>query len=471
MDLAREWHNNENEEFVSVEKIEDTYFIKTSPYPFRPDRGIYRSDRSRTSREDFAQADNRNVSKTDERSSAVTDPLGPKFTYFPDPGSRADLMNYKMSRKDKKHSETYYERIKRKQKELEASITTITTMSYCQKSSIEESKSTDAPSRAKNNSFKQNRLKLTANEKNKMLLQKLREKSRKKKQFAPKPPKKRTSEAFNGNLNENQEKTKTDDKKSCSKMDFLEDKNEIRKKSNKIAKKSKGARKQSGCDKTSVKRDYFSASNTIDRREDVSESSEEENARGEFKGIFSTSYRAENEVKEDEIVRGRISKFDQNIDERSKTDKNINKAAKLSQSRNESGDMKRNNLRDVNRDKFLNTTKQTDTFISSSFDNIRNVAKSSVSERLKSFERIQTTDDDGMKAWRGDTHLFKQTLVPVNKIRSHQRNEHVASKSETLNIAKHEKQTFKSFSSGHCNYDLSNISFLHTYYRKTRSFM
>ncbi|EFN72214.1 hypothetical protein EAG_15224 [Camponotus floridanus] len=127
-DRPMDWYIQDlNEEFVSVEKVEDAYFIKTSPHPFRPDRGIYRSDRWR----EFGGAGNRKVPRRDKerRDSIKMDRLA-KFTYFLNPSSRGDLMDYKMSRKDKKHSETYYERMKRKQKDLEASITTITTMSY-----------------------------------------------------------------------------------------------------------------------------------------------------------------------------------------------------------------------------------------------------------------------------------------------------------------------------------------------------
>lgn len=114
----------EEEEFMSIEKVNDSYVIRTSPYPFRPERGNFKREKN------VPVDSEKNIPKTgviteewrrDPRAEHMA-----KFTYFLNPASRPELMNYKMSRKDKKHSETYYERMKRKQRELETSIMTLT---------------------------------------------------------------------------------------------------------------------------------------------------------------------------------------------------------------------------------------------------------------------------------------------------------------------------------------------------------
>ncbi|KOC68367.1 Phosphatidylinositol 4-phosphate 5-kinase type-1 alpha [Habropoda laboriosa] len=114
------YDEDNEEEFVSVEKVNGSYVIRTSPYPFRPERGNFKRSRDNRPETVYRQppAEVRRSSRDEHMA---------KFTYFLNPASRPELMNYKMSRKDKKHSETYYERMKRKQRELEASLTTITT--------------------------------------------------------------------------------------------------------------------------------------------------------------------------------------------------------------------------------------------------------------------------------------------------------------------------------------------------------
>ncbi|KAG7201623.1 hypothetical protein KM043_004362 [Ampulex compressa] len=122
-------YQQEEEEFVSVEKVDDSYVIRTSSFPFRPERGNYVSSKRRLSEAGRARdrLDEVKIRETEDSrilgSSKEVDRMA-KFTYFLNPASRPELMNYKMSRKDKKHSETYYERMRRKQRELEASITT-----------------------------------------------------------------------------------------------------------------------------------------------------------------------------------------------------------------------------------------------------------------------------------------------------------------------------------------------------------
>ncbi|KAI4474860.1 hypothetical protein M0802_015408 [Mischocyttarus mexicanus] len=111
-----EQQDNEEEEFVSIEKVDDCYYIKTSPYPFRPERRKYKSTIDVTTKPTMSYP-------IEELSKPIKmiDHMA-KFTYFINPASRDDLMNYKMSRKDKKHSETYHERMKRKQMEIDVSI-------------------------------------------------------------------------------------------------------------------------------------------------------------------------------------------------------------------------------------------------------------------------------------------------------------------------------------------------------------
>nr|XP_033328666.1 phosphatidylinositol 4-phosphate 5-kinase type-1 gamma-like isoform X4 [Megalopta genalis] len=114
------WPGNieEDDEFVSIERINGDYVIRSSPFPFRPERGNF--VKPRVQRIEAAAPP---VEPARPKSDAMA-----KFTYFLNPSARSELMNYKMSRKDKKHSETYYERMKRKQKELEASLNTITAL-------------------------------------------------------------------------------------------------------------------------------------------------------------------------------------------------------------------------------------------------------------------------------------------------------------------------------------------------------
>lgn len=105
------------DEFVSVEKVENSYVIKTSPYPFRPER----KQRTRNP-EDNASTSNisRSLSGSSSRVDQYTPSINmPKFTYFINPANNPELMNWKMSRKDKKHSETYTERMRRIQEEQE----------------------------------------------------------------------------------------------------------------------------------------------------------------------------------------------------------------------------------------------------------------------------------------------------------------------------------------------------------------
>lgn len=172
-------YEQEEDEFVSVERCEDSFTIRTSASPFRPERGRYRFARSndndrpddgpeglrrpvddwrkikarqqsgedryaetmkridnhyvddcrkmrtkeRSGEERYAQTmnkfDNRSVDdcgkvraneQSGEERYAET---MKKFTYFINPGGNS----YKMSRKDKKHSETYAERMRREQAE------------------------------------------------------------------------------------------------------------------------------------------------------------------------------------------------------------------------------------------------------------------------------------------------------------------------------------------------------------------
>jgi len=527
IESAEDWRIrelDEDEEFVSVEKVEDAYFIRTSPHPFRPDRGIYRSDRSKKSIE--PETGDHNSSRTDrERGSTKTDHLA-KFTYFLNPSSRADLMNYKMSRKDKKHSETYYERMKRRQKNLEESITTITTISHRHKL-MGDAEPTIMSSHVKNKSaeesVKQKISKFASIKKDSTLLRKLREKSRRKKRLAPKPSaKKQTSESFNGNLHEN-EKTKTlkKDKKLSLRINSQENKSgdyqAYRAKRDKNIKDFKTERKQSTmeCDETFRKQDRslkYKNSNYLGEKKNIfmNINDEQGNKKGGFKGLFPKDYRVEDDDVEDKIVRERIDKFNgQNNKRLQKNDEYKNDPLKFDQSKSRDEhslfhekrslheNIKKDNLKDMNRDKFLNTTKR-EIFMSSSLDNIRNGIKdateTSVSEKVKSFEKIKANAKDETKdALREDVHLYnldykdgfnaiKEKLAMLdNETRLNKKEERLKLKAEMLNTGdKHERQTFKSLSSGHCN-DLKsskpqefemlapNISFLHTY-RKTRSF-
>ena len=193
------WNNNrwqqvedfyqEEEEFVSVEEVDGSYVIRTSPYPFRPERGNFKRAAERTSREAaaVASAEERRRGTASSRAEHMA-----KFTYFLNPASRPELTNYKMSRKDKKHSETYYERMKRKQRELEASIATITAIT--QRSKVEER--TVVPRSIATTSKPQEKLpekrieiqRLMERRRDSKLLRKIREKSaQRKKKLAPEP--------------------------------------------------------------------------------------------------------------------------------------------------------------------------------------------------------------------------------------------------------------------------------------------
>lgn len=482
------------EEFVSVEKVEDAYFIRTSPYPFRPDRGIYRSDRWK----EFGEAENRKVSKKDkERRDSKADHLA-KFTYFLNPGSRSDLMDYKMSRKDKKHSETYYERMKRKQRNLEASITTITTLSYRHKS-MEDAKATAASSYAKNKSVEESVKQKISRfaKKDSILLQKIREKARRKKRLAPKQ---QISATFNGSFDEIEKiKEKREDKRSSSKIDSQANKNDnYRTRTKNDTKNIKGKRKQSAsrCDKSFGIEDCSTRSSNYLGDKNISRiiNDRQGNKRSGFEGIFPKGNRVEDED-ERKIVRERISNFDRQADERLRkysseievtfsSNKNSDRSSLFREKRPLNEDVRKNNAKDVNRDKLLNITKS-ETLVSSSLDNIRNrnVMRSSVSEKIKSFEKIKAKGE-ARNPQQEELYLYnlnegvnviKQKFAPsINKTRLNREEEKIGSKAEILN-AKHER--FKSLSSGN---DLPfnsqefgmlkpNVSFLHTY-RKTRSF-
>jgi len=510
MDSIHHWHIQEldenEEEFVSVEKVEDTYFIKTSLHPLRPNRGIRRSNHS-TDFNGTTETDNYKISKKDRerRGDTKTDHLA-KFTYFLNPSSRVDLMNYKMSRKDKKHSETYYERVKRKQKNLEASITTITTMSHYNKS-VEDAKNYTDTSLMEDKSAeewaKQKILKFASLKKDSILLQKIREK--RKKRLAPKSStKKRTSrrETFNGNLAENEiTNIKREDEKSFLKISSLGNDNYlIQEKSNKDTDLTE--RKQSAikCDQTKQNcpgRD----NNYLDKKNNISKNidDEQENNRGGFKGIFANSYRVEAENMEDKIGCERISEFDRQSNERLKRYKMSLKSDCKSYDKNDESsffreegssfdNIKKSNPKDANRDKLLSTNKREE-FISVSFDDIRNRnVKSSVFEKTKTLKKTDVRDET-KDARREDVHLdnldgneisvIKRKLaLPISEIQLNQEKEKIMLEGRLLNTGvKHKRQPFKSLSSSHCN-DLAfnpefgmlkpNVSFLHTY-QKTRS--
>lgn len=108
----------DQEEFVSVERIADSFVIRTSPYPFRPERGKFKFRQVSTNAPTATQSNCTTCSsyKSQYQKKAPTPSIPmPKFTYFIDPKNNPDLMNYKMSRLDKKHSETYAERMRRLQ--------------------------------------------------------------------------------------------------------------------------------------------------------------------------------------------------------------------------------------------------------------------------------------------------------------------------------------------------------------------
>ncbi|TGZ53590.1 hypothetical protein DBV15_05156 [Temnothorax longispinosus] len=495
MGSIQHWRTQEldedEEEFVSVEKVEDAYFIKTSLHPLRPDRGIRRSDRSENSNR-ITETDNGKVPKRDKerRNDTKMDHLA-KFTYFLNPGSRADLMNYKMSRKDKKHSETYYEMVKRKRKDLETSILTITTMSNRCKPVEDARPYHTGTSRAEDKPAeewaRQKILKFTSIKKDSILLQKIREKSRRKKRLAPKPSKKRTSVegTFNGYVFENEKtNTKREGEKLSLKMNSLRNKNgnyQIQEKSIKNDTDFTSGKKQSAIRYDEMKQNCSSGrdNSCLYKEKKISKNIDDEgNNRGGFKGISPNSYGAEDEYTEDTIVRKRMSKFDRHTNERLnryKSSKPDFKSCDGSSTFHEEGslfdDIRKNDLKDANRDKLLNITKREEC-IPSSFDDIRHrnsdVIKSSVSKKVKTFEKIKTKGRDETKnARREDTHLdylnygkeisaVKQSFtLSVNEIGLNREKKEVALKAGLLNIgAEYERQKFKSFSSVHCD-DLS----------------
>ncbi|XP_011056425.1 PREDICTED: uncharacterized protein LOC105147238 [Acromyrmex echinatior] len=515
MDSIQHWHTQEldedEEEFVSVVKIEDAYFIKTSLHPLRPDRGIRRSSHLK----DFNETgnDNYEVSKkgTEKRGDTKTDHLA-KFTYFLNPSSRADLMNYKMSRKDKKYSETYYERVKRKQKNLEASITTVSHL----RKPVEDARThhihTSYMEAAEEwTNYNQKILKFASIKKDSILLQKIREKSKRRKRIAPEPSmKKRTSkrETFNGNLAEI-EKTdaKRENEKLSLKMSSLGNKSgyQIQEKSNKNDTGFTSKRKESAirCDETKQNCPSGRDNNYLDKKKNISKNINDEqiNNTGGFKGIFANSYKAEN--MEDRIVHEGISKFDRQANERFKKYKNESPKSDCKscdgnsyfREEESSFDIKKTNSKDVKQDKLLNTIKREE-FIFSSFENdIRSrnsdVLKCSVFEKVKNFEKIKMDVRGKTKDARREVHLDnlnygneidaikRKFALPVNEIRLNQEEEKIVLKGRLINTdVKHKRQTFKSLSSSHCD-NLSfnsefgmlkpNVSFLHTY-RKTRSF-
>ncbi|KMQ93528.1 phosphatidylinositol-4-phosphate 5-kinase type-1 alpha [Lasius niger] len=469
MDSLRDWYIQDlDEEFVSVEKVEDAYYIKTSPYPFRPDRGIYRSDRWK----EFGGDGDRQVSRKDieKEDSTKTDHLA-KFTYFLNPSSRSDLMNYKMSRKDKKHSETYYERMKRKQRNLEASITTITTMSYSRKS-VEDARATDASFHAKNKSIeesvKQKISRFASSKKDSILLQKIREKSRRKKRFAPKP-KKQISATFDRSFDEI-EKTeeRKEDKRLFSIIDFQANKNDsclTQEKSDKNVKNFKTERQSAiGCNKSSEMKDCSSGRNSNylgDKSISKIINDEQGNKRSGFKGIFQKGNRVEDEDKE-EIVRERITNFNRQTNERLRKyedspklevgfslSKNCDESSLFHGKRSLHEDIRKNNPKDMNRDKLLS-----EALISSSLYNIRsrnsNVSKSSVSEKVKSFEKIKGETKNARQEElylfnlnEGGVNTIKQKFaLPTNKIQLNQGEEKIGLKPEILNT-KHERFTIR----------------------------
>ena len=116
--LQRYRYDEEDDEFVSVEKYEDNYIIRTSTYPFRPERGRYRFEKSPVEKcstipnqtsVQVVKSPNATRSRAERHAETMN-----KFTYFINPGGAS---HNKMSRKDKKHSDTYAERIRRQQEE------------------------------------------------------------------------------------------------------------------------------------------------------------------------------------------------------------------------------------------------------------------------------------------------------------------------------------------------------------------
>lgn len=228
------WAENleEEDEFVSVEKVNGSYVIRTSPHPFRPERGNFKKPRERTTGE------NTEVPVTEDRERVVdwrAEHMA-KFTYFLNPASRPELMNYKMSRKDKKHSETYYERMKRKQGELESSITTITTLvrrgEHARKIDFDRERIGDSgvdrsmTSIAKERPVEEKKRdaqtsKLPEHRRDSRLLRKIREKSaQRRKKLAPAPSSKPLTFAPAPKIDYNGDSSKRRDKTEASEHSF-----------------------------------------------------------------------------------------------------------------------------------------------------------------------------------------------------------------------------------------------------------
>lgn len=429
----------EDDEFVSVEKVEDAYFIKTSPYPFRPDRGVYRSDRLKGREE----AGNRAVSRRDKGGRAKTDPL--LFL-----GPSVDFTTYRMSRKDKKHSETYYERMKRKQKDLETSITTITTtMSYGRRSSTDGAKSAEKQTKRRISRF-------AATTKDSLLLRKIRDKSRRKKRLAPEPSaRKRSSEALTSSSEEARQ-TKENGKKPPSQMAPESEKNPQGERQSAIKRERTSSRQSRPVE----------SNNYVDEKENVPKGNVDQGSkRGGFRGIFPKSHRVEG--KSEKIFRDRIGKFNWQTDGKLEKRHRSNEQTKVKEARGDKPKEKNSYEPPIASGKE----------VFASLDNVRiSGAKSFVSEQVKSFESFRTNvGDEAKESRRDDTRrpcnsehvvAVKRKLAPE----STREEAKLRSRMKTSSVGP------RSFSNSHCN-DLPrelgslvpNVSFLHTY-RKTRSF-
>lgn len=493
---------DEDDEFVSVEQVENTYFIKTSPYPFRPARGIYRSDRTREAR----KTDNRIALKEnrERRDSARTDQIT-KFTYFLNPSFRTDLINYKMSRKDKKHSETYYERIKRKQKYLESSISTITTASYRRKS-MGDAKIVNALSYTTNNpvdeSTKRKISRFASTKKDSILLQKIREKSKRKKRLAPKPStKEQICTSFNENTIENEKtNSKKENETLSSEVRLQGNKSDVSQilceKNDKDGRDSKSERDRSviACSQSSLKQDYYDRNDKyFNEKKNASKTVNEEQGnkmRGGFKGIFPKNHHVEDKDEADDMICRQIDKFNQQLNEGLKKDERKSELLEFNYSTSESryrGSLlnekwllhEENSLKEMKPDTFL-TILNREAVTSSNLDNIKNGNRNTI--------KMSSLKDESRKAER--KNKYPHNLNHEDKFRTvgqlthdenrlNQKEIEIGSKAEMPNInTKRKKQAFKSFSSSNCN-NLSfnsqepvtlaaNVSFLYTS-QKTRS--
>lgn len=446
--VSRDWHDGqefcEDDEFVSVEKVEDAYFIKTSPHPFRPDRGIYRSDRTKRRPGGNGAAGNRDVLRKDRGEGAATkiDYLA-KFTYFLNPASRADLMNYRMSRKDKKHSETYYERMKRKQKDLEASIATITTY---RRKVLEDTKITRSESTGTEQTTR--RISRFAKKDN-ALLRQIQEKSRRKKRLAPRPSRKLSSAAFSSKRSSREETSVKEESKSLP----LE-----------MSPRSERQSTIRQVEQTSSGQDCPITNNKYVDKRNVPKSAQNEQ-RGGFKGIFPKNCHVKDKSEEDRIVCERVNRFNRQANK------------KLERRSNEQAE--RDNSRKISPDKLPDIRPT----VSASLDDIRSDnARSCVSEKVKSFETFgANVTVETRESRREDSSAYlaavkKKFALPSQGSKSVQ--EETGTRSTST--FSREKRDFKSLSSIHCNDQLPfsprqfgslvpNVSFLHTY-RKTRSF-